>query len=95
MESDSPCSGEAAPGSSTGTCANRSSPRILCAGIAVLDEIFRVDEFPAADAKVQATEFLAVGGGCAANAAVAVARLGGQASFAGPLGGPAGQEQAA
>ena len=33
-----------------------------------------------------------VGGGCAANAAVAIARLGGEASFAGPLGGPAGQE---
>lgn len=67
-------------------------PRILCTGIAVLDEIFRVDEFPAADGKAQATDFVAVGGGCAANAAVAIARLGGQASFAGPLGGPAGQE---
>jgi sugar/nucleoside kinase (ribokinase family) len=33
-----------------------------------------------------------VGGGCAANAAVAIARLGGEASYAGPLGGPAGQE---
>jgi sulfofructose kinase len=66
--------------------------RILCTGIAVLDEIFRVDEFPPPDGKAQATEFLAVGGGCAANAAVAIARLGGQASYAGPLGGPAGQE---
>jgi sugar/nucleoside kinase (ribokinase family) len=67
-------------------------PRILCTGIAVLDEVFRVDEFPPPDGKAQATEFLAVGGGCAANAAVAVARLGGAAQFAGPLGGPAGQE---
>jgi len=58
----------------------------------VLDEVFRVDEFPPADGKAQANEFVAVGGGCAANAAIAIARLGGQASFAGPLGGPAGQE---
>jgi sugar/nucleoside kinase (ribokinase family) len=68
------------------------SPRILCTGIAVLDEIFRVDEFPPADGKAQASEYVAVGGGCAANAAIAIARLGGQASFAGPLGGPAGRE---
>jgi sugar/nucleoside kinase (ribokinase family) len=58
----------------------------------VLDEVFRLDEFPAADTKVEAAEFLAVSGGCAANAAVAIARLGGEAGFAGPLGGPAGQE---
>src|SRR5262249_18036010 len=69
-----------------------STPRILCTGIAVLDEVFRVDEFPPPDGKAMATEFVAVGGGCAANAAVAVARLGAQASYAGPLGGPAGQE---
>jgi sulfofructose kinase len=68
------------------------SPRILCTGIAVLDEIFRVDEFPPADGKAQATEYVAVGGGCAANAAIAIARLGGRASFAGPLGGPPGRE---
>jgi sugar/nucleoside kinase (ribokinase family) len=67
-------------------------PRILCTGIAVLDEVFRVDEFPPPDGKAMATEFVAVGGGCAANAAVAIARLGGEASYAGPLGGPAGQE---
>jgi sugar/nucleoside kinase (ribokinase family) len=81
-----------ASGSPKRRCANKPSPRILCAGIAVLDEIFRVDEFPPADGKAQASEFVAVGGGCAANAAVAIARLGGRASFAGPLGGPAGHE---
>jgi sugar/nucleoside kinase (ribokinase family) len=69
-------------------------PRILCTGIAVLDEIFRVDEFPPADGKAPASEYVAVGGGCAANAAIAIARLGGRASFAGPLGGPAGREPA-
>jgi len=68
------------------------APRILCTGIAVLDEVFRVGEFPVADTKGDASEFVSVGGGCAANAAVAIARLGGRASFAGPLGGPSGKE---
>ena len=67
-------------------------PRVLCTGIAVLDEVFRVEQFPPPDGKAQATEFLSVGGGCAANAAITVARLGGAAQFAGPLGGPPGGE---
>jgi sugar/nucleoside kinase (ribokinase family) len=70
----------------------RRALRILCTGIAALDEVFRVCEFPQADGKTMATEFVSVGGGCAANAAVTIARLGGRASFAGPLGGPAGKE---
>jgi sulfofructose kinase len=67
-------------------------PRILCAGIIVLDEVFRVSEFPQPDGKVQANGFFVVNGGCAANAAVAIARLGGRASLAGPMGGPAGED---
>jgi sulfofructose kinase len=67
-------------------------PHILCAGIAVLDEVFRVREFPLPDNKVEASEFITVGGGCAANAAVAIMRLGGKVTFAAPLGGPAGQD---
>ena len=66
--------------------------RILCAGIIVLDEVFRVEEFPQADGKVQATGYFMVNGGCAANAAVAIARLGGRAALAGPMGGPAGDD---
>jgi sugar/nucleoside kinase (ribokinase family) len=62
-------------------------PRILCAGISVQDIIMRVENFPAPGAKVAASEFIITGGGCAANAAVAVARLGGRVAFAGPLGG--------
>lgn len=69
-----------------------SAPRILCSGIIVLDEVFRVDEFPLNDGKVEAKEFFVVNGGCAANAAVAVARLGGRVLLAGPLGGPAGED---
>jgi sulfofructose kinase len=65
-------------------------PHILCAGIAVLDEVFHVREFPLPDTKAEATEFVAVGGGNAANAAVAIARLGARVAFAGPIGGPAG-----
>ena len=61
-------------------------PVVLCAGIAVEDFIFKVDRFPEPGAKVQAAEFIATPGGCAANAAVAVARLGGEAHFAGPIG---------
>src|SRR5260370_2601647 len=61
-------------------------PSILCAGIAVLDEVFRVSAFPMPDTKVQASEFITIGGGNAANAAVAIARLGGKAYFAAPLG---------
>jgi sulfofructose kinase len=68
------------------------TPRILCTGIIVLDEVFRVAEFPKPDGKVQATGFFVVNGGCAANAAVAVARLGGRAALAGPMGGPAGED---
>ena len=47
----------------------------------------RVENFPAPGTKVAASEFIITGGGCAANAAVAIARLGGRVAFAGPLGG--------
>jgi sulfofructose kinase len=67
-------------------------PRILCAGVIVLDEVFRVEEFPQPDGKVQANGFFVVNGGCAANAAVAIARLGGRALLAGPMGGPKGED---
>ncbi len=70
----------------------KAAPRILCAGIIVLDEVFRVEEFPQPDGKVQAKGYFVVNGGCAANAAVAIARLGGRAALAGPLGGPEGED---
>jgi sugar/nucleoside kinase (ribokinase family) len=59
---------------------------VLCAGIAVEDFLFKVDRFPAAGEKVHAEALVATAGGCAANAAIAVARLGGMAQFAGPVG---------
>lgn len=72
--------------------APRRAPSILCAGIAVLDEVFRVERFAVPDVKTQASEFLSVNGGNAANAAVAITHLGGRAGFVGPLGGPAGED---
>ena len=77
-------SADAAPGK---------TPRVLCAGIIVLDEVFQVEDFPQPDGKVQAKGFFAVNGGCAANAAVAVARLGGRAALAAPMGGPPGEDE--
>ena len=51
-------------------------PRVICLGVATLDQIFRVDTIPEAPAKFGALEFIVTGGGMAANAAVAVKRLG-------------------
>ena len=62
------------------------APTILCAGIAVQDIVFRVAQFPAPGGKCMTHEFMTVLGGCAVNAAVAVARLGGRAFYSGPLG---------
>jgi sulfofructose kinase len=59
---------------------------VLCTGIAVEDYIFRVDRFPTPGTKSRIEDFVVTGGGCAANAAIAIARLGGWARFAGPLG---------
>jgi sugar/nucleoside kinase (ribokinase family) len=59
---------------------------VLCAGIAVEDFLFRVEKFPEPGEKAYADALVATIGGCAANAAVAVARLGGTARFAGPVG---------
>jgi sulfofructose kinase len=78
--------------SSDSASAGGRAPAILCAGIIVLDEVFQVASFPPPDGKVQAEGFFVVNGGCAANAAVAIARLGGRAALAGPLGGPAGED---
>ena len=64
--------------------------KVLCAGIAVHDHVYRLDRFPAPGSKTRARDFIATGGGCAANAAIAIARLGGRAALAAPLGGPPG-----
>ncbi len=54
--------------------------------MSALDAIYRVPDIPAAPTKVLATGFTECGGGMAANASVAVARLGGKASYWGRVG---------
>jgi sulfofructose kinase len=61
-------------------------PVVLCAGIAVEDFIFKVERFPLPGEKAQASALIATAGGCAANAAIAVSRLGAEARFTGPIG---------
>ncbi len=64
----------------------RPSPTIACTGIAVLDHVFTTPAFPTGAGKHFASGHLEVGGGPAATAAVAVARLGGTALFWGRVG---------
>jgi len=59
---------------------------VLCVGIAVLDYVFAVDAIPTRAEKYRARDLTTVGGGIAANAAVAVARLGGRVALATRLG---------
>ena len=65
---------------------------IVCAGMAVIDQIYRVSAFPVPGTKNRADAFQTVLGGCAANAALAIHRLGGRARVVAPLGGPAGED---
>jgi len=59
---------------------------VLCVGMATWDITMQVDHHPGANEKCFATQVVECGGGPAANAAVAVARLGGVSAFAGYLG---------
>jgi sulfofructose kinase len=59
---------------------------ILCLGMSALDAIYRVATIPTAPTKILATGYLECGGGMAANASVAVARLGGQSHYWGRVG---------
>ncbi|MEO9613154.1 MAG: PfkB family carbohydrate kinase [Nitratireductor sp.] len=53
--------------------------KILLAGVAVIDIVMSVDQMPRKAEKYRARDAAIIGGGCAANASVAVARLGGEA----------------
>ncbi len=59
---------------------------VLCVGHAAFDLTFSVDRHPGPDEKMAAGALGACGGGPAANAAVAAARFGCRAAFAGYLG---------
>jgi sugar/nucleoside kinase (ribokinase family) len=52
----------------------------------VQDIVFRVERFPPPGGKCMTDQLRIVAGGCAVNAAIAVARLGGRAHYTGPLG---------
>jgi sulfofructose kinase len=59
---------------------------VLCVGYACYDLVFGVDHHPAPDEKAVAKTHAGCGGGPAANAAVAAARLGAKTAFIGYLG---------
>lgn len=59
---------------------------IACVGITVLDRIQRVDSLPTTGGKYVAKDYFEVGGGPAATAAVAVAKLGHKVDFIGRVG---------
>ena len=59
---------------------------VLCIGTASYDLVFPVARHPGPDEKMVAEDLVMCGGGPAANAAVAAARLGGTSAFAGYLG---------
>ncbi|OCK62509.1 sugar kinase [Bradyrhizobium sp. LMTR 3] len=55
---------------------------VICLGLSALDQIWRVDQrFSGESEKIRSLDYSTLGGGMAANAAVAIARLGGAAAF--------------
>jgi sugar/nucleoside kinase (ribokinase family) len=61
-------------------------PAVICAGHATLDAIVAVPRLPRPDERLPATDGVLAGGGPAATAAVALARLGVPVAFAGRVG---------
>lgn len=65
-----------------GLRARASRTRVICLGLSALDQIWRVPEFfSGGGQKIRSLEYGTAGGGMAATASVAVARLGGIAAF--------------
>lgn len=60
--------------------------RIVCVGITVLDRIWYLDDLPKEGGKYVAKDYTEVGGGPAATAAVAAAKLGAKVDFIGRVG---------
>lgn len=55
---------------------------VFCLGIATLDYVYSVEHLPTHGEKYRARDLAIVGGGCAGNASVAIARLGGESWLA-------------
>ncbi len=51
---------------------------VICVGHAALDYVYRIEAFPPVPTKVRSLEHIVSGGGMAANASAAIARLGGK-----------------
>ncbi|MGN7870661.1 PfkB family carbohydrate kinase [Paracoccus sp. 22332] len=62
------------------------NPAVICLGLAAQDHIWTMDALPSRAGKHRASRFDSTGGGMAATAAVAIAKLGGQARFWGRAG---------
>ena len=60
--------------------------QIACVGHASIDHVFQIDQFPHRPTKTPAHDFQSVGGGMAANAALASARLGARVIFVSAVG---------
>jgi sulfofructose kinase len=62
--------------------ARAGTTRVICLGLSALDQVWRVPRFfTAGSEKIRSLEFAAMGGGMAATAAVAIARVGGISAF--------------
>lgn len=61
-------------------------PLIACVGHCAIDHVFQIDSFPERATKTPAHRYESVGGGMAANAALACARLGARVRFVGAVG---------
>jgi sulfofructose kinase len=62
------------------------APRLICLGLSAFDIVWSVETLPAGAGKSRAIEFRERGGGMAANAAAAAARLGAEVAFWGRAG---------
>ncbi|MDB6002382.1 MAG: PfkB domain protein [Rhizobacter sp.] len=65
---------------------NTPRPRLVCLGLSAFDVTWQVDTLPSGGGKTRATGLREGGGGMAANAATAAARLGAQVQFWGRAG---------
>jgi sulfofructose kinase len=68
--------------------ASKAKPmHVICLGLSALDQVWRVDRpFAGGSEKIRAVEYGTLGGGMAANASVAVAKLGASVAFWGRAG---------
>lgn len=66
---------------------------VICVGHAALDYVYRIEAFPPEPTKVRSLEHLESGGGMAANAAAAIARLGGEVALWSRTGGDSAGER--